>query len=112
MFLFLYIISFQILFSSLNVIARENLRQSKPFIKTISQKWFIFYYGLRLCALALKLYAIWALYLGRLTVVCTALMLLFSTLLGRFYLHEKMTKRQLAALILIMIALLIQWGYM
>lgn len=76
--------------------------------RLITKSWLVRYILLRIFAIAGMLYVYYSMYIGRASVCSAGISLLITSILGSLYLKEKISKKSLFALTLIIIALVLQ----
>lgn len=105
----LIIFLYQLFFSISDIMGRKNMKLSgKSYLYLIAKPWIINYLLLRIIAISLMLYVFYNMYVGRAIVCSSGLSLLISAIIGSLYLKEKISKKYLLALMLIIIAVFLQ----
>lgn len=106
----LFIIFFyQLLFSVSDILGRKNMKiAGQSYLSLIKRPWIIFYLSIRVVAVSLMLYVFYQMYVGRAVLCSAGMSLLISAVIGSLYLKEKISKKSLLALALIICALFIE----
>ena len=105
----LIIFCYQLLFSISDILGRKNMKiAGQSYFELLQRPWLIFYLSVRVVAVSLMLYVFYHMYVGRAVVCSAGMSLLISAIIGSLYLKEKICKKTLFALALIMTAIVLQ----
>ena len=104
-----FIFASQLLFSISNILGRQHMKASNvSYWRLLARSWIVGYLSIRVVAIFLNLYVFYSMYISRASICSSCISLLFSAVIGSLYLKEKITKYSLFALMLIVIALILQ----
>jgi drug/metabolite transporter (DMT)-like permease len=103
----LVVIGSQLLFTTGDLIARHNMRQSPFTIATFVSWWFLIYFAVRQVAMFGQLYVFSTLQIGKTLALFSATSLVLANVLGVLLLGEVLSARAYVAVAMVVLAFLV-----